>query len=76
MADLVAELIERAMDLPAEDRARLAGALLATLDSSDSAVDAAWDAEILRRIADVESGTVVLVASDAAFAQVRQSLRR
>lgn len=55
MADLVAERSERAKDLPPEDRARLAEELLASLEGSPSAeVDAAWNVEIQRRIAEVE----------------------
>ena len=76
MADLVTELTERAKSLPPEDRARLAEELLATLDSSDDEVDAAWDAEIRKRITEIENGTVRPIPADEAFAQVRQALRR
>ena len=76
MADLVAELSERAKILPPEDRARLAEELLASLEESPSAeVDAAWDAEIQRRIAEVEGGTIELVPAEQVFARVRQSLK-
>jgi putative addiction module component (TIGR02574 family) len=76
MADLVTELTERAKSLPPEDRARLAEELLATLDPSDDEVDAAWDAEIRKRITEIENGTVRPIPADEAFAQVRQALRR
>ena len=76
MADLVAELSERAKVLSPEDRARLAEELLASLEESPSEeVDAAWDAEIQERIAEVEAGTVELVPSEEVFARVRQSLK-
>ena len=76
MADLAAELSERAKALPREDRARLAEELLASLEESPSAeVDAAWDAEIQRRIAEVEAGTAKLVPAEEVFSRVRQSLR-
>ena len=76
MPDLVAELSERAKVLPPEDRARLAEELLASLEESPSAeVDAAWDAEIQSRIAEVEAGTVTLAPADQVFSRVRQSLR-
>ena len=76
MPDLVAELSERAQVLPPEDRARLAEELLASLEETPSAeVDAAWDAEIQRRIAEVEAGTAKLVPAEEVFARVRQSLR-
>ena len=75
MADLVSELTARAKALPPEDRARLAEALFATLGTNDDEVGVAWDAEIRRRIAEVENGTVQLVPADVAFAQVRHALR-
>ena len=76
MADLVAELAERAKALSPEDRARLAEELLATLDPADSDVDAAWDEELRKRVAEVESGSVQLVPADEAFARVRAAIRR
>lgn len=76
MTDLVAELTERAKALSPEDRARLAEVLLASLDPSEEEIDAAWDAEIRNRIADVENGTIQLIPGEEAFAQVRQALRR
>ena len=76
MADLVAELTERAKALSPEDRARLAEVLLASLDPGEEEVDAAWDAEIRKRIIEVENGTVQLIPGEAGFAQVRQALRR
>ena len=76
MADLVSELTERAKALPPEERARLAEELLATLDPGDDDVEVAWEAEIRKRVAEVENGTVQLVPADEAFARVRQALRR
>ncbi len=76
MPDLVAELSERARVLPPEDRARLAEELLASLEENPSSeVDAAWDAEIQRRIAEVEAGTAELVPAEEVFARVRQILK-
>ena len=76
MTDLVSELTERAKSLPAEQRARLAEQILATLDPQDEDVDAAWDEEIRKRIEEIETGRVKTVPSEEAFAQVRQALRR
>jgi putative addiction module component (TIGR02574 family) len=55
------KLLSDAMELPSEDRARLAAALLASLDDGeDDDADRAWAAEIERRadrvIADGSSG--------------------
>ena len=76
MTDLVAELSERARSLAPEDRARLAEELLATLEGDqEPEVDAAWDEEIRKRIAEIESGTVKLLPADEVLARVRRSLR-
>jgi putative addiction module component (TIGR02574 family) len=76
MTNLGTELTERAKALTPDERARLAQELLATLDQSDDGVEAAWDAEIGKRIDEVENGTVEPVPADEAFAQVRNALRR
>lgn len=76
MPDLVAELSAQAKALSPEDRARLAEELLASLDPHEADVDAAWDAELRRRIDEVERGVAELIPADRAFAQVRQALRR
>jgi putative addiction module component (TIGR02574 family) len=76
MSDLVAELSQRALELAPEDRARLAEELLASLDTDVSAEgDAAWDAELRQRIADVDRGAVGLLSADGVFARVRSQLR-
>ena len=76
LTDLVSELAERAKALAPEDRARLAEELLASLDTGEDEAEAAWDAEIRKRVAEVENGTVRLVPAEEAFAQVRQALHR
>jgi putative addiction module component (TIGR02574 family) len=77
MTTLVEELSARAKTLSVQDRARLAEELLASLDQEpDSEVDAAWDREIQRRVAEVESGTVALVSSEDVHAEARRLIRR
>ena len=76
MPDTVAELSQRARELAPEDRARLAEELLASLEGDlEPEVDAAWDEELRKRIAEVESGIVKLVPADEVFARVRCALR-
>jgi putative addiction module component (TIGR02574 family) len=75
MSDLVKELSRRAHELVPEDRARLAEELLASLEVDvDPEVDAAWEEEIRKRIAEVESGTAKLVPADEVFARIRRLL--
>ena len=76
MTDPVAELSERAHALAPEDRARLAEELLASLEGDvEPVADAAWEEELRKRIAEVESGAVTLVPADEVFARVRRTLR-
>jgi putative addiction module component (TIGR02574 family) len=50
-------LLEEALHLPAEERAALAGALIESLDLDvDEDVEAAWSAEIGRRLERVDAG--------------------
>lgn len=75
MSNLVTELSQRARELAPEDRARLAEELLASLGSGlEPEIDAAWDEELRKRIAEVENGTAKLVPADEVFARVRRAL--
>ena len=52
-------LLQEALKLPPEGRAALAGALLDSLDQEvDQDAETAWEAEIGRRLRDLDSGTV------------------
>ena len=72
MTDPVEELSRKARALSPEDRVRLAEELLATVQEHDAAVEAAWDEEIRRRIAEIDSGKAKLVPADEVFAEVRR----
>lgn len=59
MTEEVAELLKKAMALPAEARAALAGSLLESLeDTLDRSDEEAWSQEIARRIGELDSGKV------------------
>ena len=78
MTTLVEELTQRARTLSAEDRARLAEDLLASLEAeSDSGAesDAAWEQEIQRRVAEVKSGTAKLVSAEDVHAETSSLYR-
>ncbi|MFI5092053.1 MAG: addiction module protein [Candidatus Acidiferrum sp.] len=54
-----AELLKKALALPVTERADLAGSLIESLDETqDPSVEAAWDEEVARRMADIDSGNV------------------
>ena len=51
------KLVEKALSLPVEARAALAGSLIESLDESvDEDAEAAWAEEIARRVRDLDSG--------------------
>ena len=56
------ELLERALKLPAEARAALAGALIDSLDDTiDEGLEEAWSVEIARRLAELRAGRAKLI---------------
>jgi putative addiction module component (TIGR02574 family) len=58
MAEEISDILKKALALPTEARAALAGSLLESLDEHppDSGVEAAWSEEIARRIEELDSG--------------------
>ena len=67
-----AEDLERAvLSLPAGDRARLARRLIESLDQ-DPEVEVAWEKEIARRVAQIESGEAILIPADEVFSEARR----
>jgi putative addiction module component (TIGR02574 family) len=59
MTQEVSELLKKALALPAEARAALAGSLLDSLDDTlDASAEEEWSREIARRIAELDSGKV------------------
>jgi putative addiction module component (TIGR02574 family) len=66
-----AELYRQALSLSTDDRARLAGLLLDSLeDGAEDGVDEAWREEVERRMHALDQGTVTPVA----WEQVRARL--
>jgi len=62
------ELLQKALSLPDNERAELAGNLIASLETAhDPEVDAAWQQEVARRFHEVESGEVKTVSWDEAL---------
>jgi putative addiction module component (TIGR02574 family) len=62
MQQSVADLFNKAADLPDEDRATLAGLLIESLDIEiDAGVELAWQVEVQRRLSELDSGSVKTV---------------
>lgn len=56
------KLRTEALNLSETDRAELAQQLVASLDGArDPGAEEAWDAEILRRLAEIDAGTAKLI---------------
>jgi len=72
------DLLQEAMHLPPEARAALAAELIGSLDpvEPDEDVEAAWAAEIRRRLDEVDAGTAKLVPADEAIAKIRSTIAR
>jgi putative addiction module component (TIGR02574 family) len=59
MTQEVTELLKKALALPPEARAALAGSLLESLDDTvDASAEDEWNEEIARRIQELDSGKV------------------
>jgi putative addiction module component (TIGR02574 family) len=56
------EMLQKALALPENERAELAGNLISSLDATvDQDVDAAWQQEVVRRLHEVQSGKVATI---------------
>jgi putative addiction module component (TIGR02574 family) len=69
------ELLKKALTLPAQDRATLAGSLIDSLDEIDeSSAQTAWNDEIARRIEDLESGKAKTIPWDEVRRRIHAKL--
>ena len=75
MSQEAADLLKKALSLPVSERADLAGSLIESLDNAqDESVEAAWDEEVARRMADIDSGTVKPVSLEEARRRLSSAL--
>lgn len=75
MATTVEKLVEEAMTLPSESRARLADLLVESLDADElGRIDQLWVTEAKRRRDEVRSGKVEPIPGDEGLRKVRDSL--
>lgn len=65
------DLIDEAVSLPLEERARVVDSLLQSLNPPDEAAAAAWLEAARRRLAELRAGTVVPVDGEQVFARIR-----
>lgn len=69
------QIMEEAMKLSPDERADLADQLWVSAVPHEE-VAAAWDAEIARRIAEIDAGTVELVPEEEVLARIEEKLRK
>jgi len=70
-------LLDTALKLPREDRAKLASELIASLDGEpEPGVAAAWDAEVESRVREADAGRARLVDGKTVKAEISKALKR
>jgi putative addiction module component (TIGR02574 family) len=74
MSNQVEVLEAQAMKLTAEERARLADRLIASL-TENAEIEEAWAVEVERRIAEIEAGRAPVVPAADAIARARDALK-
>ena len=73
MSTLLDELSKKAQALPIEERAQLAQELLESVErDADPDVQAAWEVEMVSRIAKYERGQAKLIPAEEVFAAARR----
>jgi len=75
MTKVLAELKEKAAQLPEPERAELALSLIESLDGpADEGVEEAWDREIERRVGEIDRGEAKLIPAEEVFTRLRRRL--
>ena len=72
------ELERQLLELPADERARIARRLIESLDdpTDEAAIETAWNLEIKRRIEEMDRGEVEMIPAEEVFARIRERLSR
>ena len=74
MANRLETLEAEAIDLPTEDRVKLADKLIASV-FGDKDIEEAWASEVERRIAEIEAGRAPMVPAADAIARARAAIK-
>jgi Putative addiction module component len=76
MTDRVAELAERAKELPLDDRSRLVDLVLESMhEGSLAEIESAWDTEVAQRLAAYDRGELVALDGEQVLAKARRAAR-
>jgi putative addiction module component (TIGR02574 family) len=74
MSDAATQILEQILCLSQEERAAVAHAVLLSLDPEDPDAEEAWNEELIRRVARIESGETVGIPEDQVFEEWRRNL--
>jgi putative addiction module component (TIGR02574 family) len=74
MTPQVSELLEKALELSAQERGLLAARLIDSLDNEpeEAGVEAAWGEEIKRRVDDIRSGRVKTIPGEQVLRELAE----
>ncbi len=70
------ELLNEAISLPVEERARLADSILRTLNAPEAEIDRQWTALAQRRLHALRSGKTHPISGDEVFERVWKRLEK
>jgi putative addiction module component (TIGR02574 family) len=72
MSEIAERLKSELSQLLPKERAELAHFLLHSLDEVDPDAEAAWDAELAKRIQEIQSGQAIGEPAEKVFAELRE----
>jgi len=77
MSNTYKEIVSAALELPPDSRAMLVEELLSSLDATaQTKIDAAWRAEIERRLREIAEGKAKLIPGEQVMAELHSRLER
>ena len=80
MAAILKELENQALQLTPQERGELIHRLIVSLEGTPEdtpeAIAQAWDEEIARRVAEIDSGTAVLIPHEQVAAEIDELLKQ
>ena len=80
MAALLKEIENQALQLSPQERGQLIHRLIVSLEGpaedTPEAIAHAWDEEIVRRVAEIDAGTAVLIPHEQVMAEIDEMLRK
>lgn len=75
MSELAEKLIEQALDLPPDERARVAEQLLSSLEPELSPIDRLWAKEAEDRLDAYERGEIEAIPAEEVFNEIKNRNR-